>query len=71
MKDIFKISLDPAFVGDLTSELSPLLLPSLGGAGDYDGVTVGRTVPLRKPKKKGAGGLDQSAREPPTGCVVL
>lgn len=58
MKDIFKISLDQAFVRDPTSELSPLLL-SLGGAGGYDGVTMGRTVPLRKPKKKGAGGLDR------------
>lgn len=70
MKDIFNIFLDQAFVRDPTSELSPLLL-SLGGAGGYDGVTVGRTVPLRKPKKKGAGGLDQCAREPPTGCGLV
>lgn len=26
---------------------------------------------LRKPKKKGAGGLDQCAREPPTGCGLV
>lgn len=28
-------------------------------------------LPLRKPKKKGAGGPDQSAGEPPTGCGLV
>lgn len=51
MKDIFKISLDQAFVRDPTSELSPLLL-SLGGAGGYNGVTVGRTEKTKEERSR-------------------
>lgn len=71
MKDIFKISPDQVFVRDPTSELSSLLL-SLGWSGETMlELQWAGTVLLRKPKKKGAEGPDQCAREPPTGCGLV